>query len=113
MTRPWMTTTMSRVIAGHVEGELGAALIERAEQEAASTMPTGWLRPISATAMPTKPEPAVKSSSMRCCTPMNSLTPTKPASAPERHMATMVMRLQLDAGIERRRRGLWPMVRIS
>ena len=33
MIRPWITTTMSRVMLRHVEGELGAALVERAEQE--------------------------------------------------------------------------------
>ena len=46
-------------------------------------MPTGWLRPIKLTAMPAKPAPATKSSSSRPCTPAISLTPTKPANAPD------------------------------
>ena len=33
MTRPWMTTIMSRRDVRHVEGELGAALVEHAEQD--------------------------------------------------------------------------------
>ena len=33
ITRPWITTTISRVISGIVEGELGAALLQRAEQQ--------------------------------------------------------------------------------
>ena len=55
-------------------------------------IPTGWLRPISATAMPTKPTPPVKFRMTRCCTPRISLTPTKPARAPEISMATMMFR---------------------
>lgn len=59
---------------------------------AASTMPTGCERPISATAMPMKPDPAVNSSSSLSCTPMISLTATSPASPPEMSMAMTVMR---------------------
>ncbi len=59
---------------------------------AASTMPAGWLRPISATAMPVKPAPATKSSSSRWCTPSTSLMPTPPASAPEPISAISVSR---------------------
>ena len=33
ITRPWMTTTMSRLMRRHVEGQLRAALVERAEQD--------------------------------------------------------------------------------
>ena len=55
-------------------------------------MPTGWLRPISATAMPTKPAPPTKSSDERCWTPMISLSAIMPASAPEISMAMMMMR---------------------
>ncbi len=33
MTRPWITTTISRVIGRDLEGEFGAALLQRAEQQ--------------------------------------------------------------------------------
>ena len=52
----------------------------------------GWLRPISATAMPTKPASATKSSTSRYCTPTTWLTATMPASAPESVMTIMMMR---------------------
>ena len=60
MTRPWMTTIMSRVMRRHVEGEFRAALVEHAEQDRGQDDADGMERPISATAMPTKPAPAVK-----------------------------------------------------
>ncbi len=33
MIRPWITTTISRVMVGNLEGELGAALLQGAEQQ--------------------------------------------------------------------------------
>ena len=56
-------------------------------------MPAGCERPISATAMPTKPAPATKSSAMWCWSPMIGLSAIMPASAPEIIMVTMMMRV--------------------
>ena len=49
-------------------------------------------RPISATAMPTKPEPAGEIEHNACCSPMMLVDADQPASAPEIIMAMMVMR---------------------
>ena len=46
-------------------------------------MPSGWLRPISATAMPVKPAPLTNSSISLPLTPAISFMPTRPASAPD------------------------------
>jgi hypothetical protein len=46
-------------------------------------MPTGWLRPISATAMPMKPAPATAFRISRSSLPMVLLIAMRPASAPE------------------------------
>ena len=55
-------------------------------------MPTGCARPISATAMPTKPKPAVNSRISRCSSPRMTLTAMPPASAPESRVVMIVMR---------------------
>jgi hypothetical protein len=78
----------------HLEGELGAALVEHAEQDAPpGTMPAGCERPISATAMPTKPAPATKVELQACWSPITGLSAIMPASAPEISMVTTMMRV--------------------
>ncbi|MMZ70659.1 hypothetical protein D1872_337580 [compost metagenome] len=49
--------------------------------------PTGWLRPIRATAMPVKPKPSTKLSLIWCSSPCSTLRAKKPASMPEITMA--------------------------
>ena len=55
MISPWMTRTISRVTVLNSKSS-SAPPWERAQKRSdAMTMPTGWLRPINATAMPVKP----------------------------------------------------------
>ena len=66
-------------------------------------MPTGWLRPISATAMPTKPKPPVKSRVSRCCAPMHHVQRDEARErAGDRHGEHDLARRR-DAAIDRRR----------
>src|SRR6185437_15226532 len=55
MIRPWMTTIISGVIAGISNASSAPPWLKMPNSRPASTTPTGWLRPISATAMPVKP----------------------------------------------------------
>ena len=55
MTRPWITTTISRVMVGISKASSAPPCCSAPNSSAASTMPSGWLRPIRATAMPAKP----------------------------------------------------------
>ena len=82
-----MTTTMSRLTRGMSNESCEPPCISAPNSTAAKKIPTGWLRPINATAMPTNPAPAGKSSRMRCCEPISSLRPSRPASAPESSIA--------------------------
>ena len=85
-----MTMTISRFTVGYSNDTCPPPWASIPNNRAARMIPTGWLRPISATAIPTKPTPPVKFSRIRCCTPRISFTPTNPASAPEISMASMM-----------------------
>ncbi len=79
---------------------------------AAKTMPSGWLRPISETAMPVKPAPATKSAIRRLCTPAISLTPTSAANAPDSAIASTIWfrgRMPAYAAAS----GAWPAARMA
>ena len=56
-------------------------------------MPTGCERPISATAMPTKPAPDDEVEQQPCWSPMTGFSAIMPASAPEIIMVMMMMRV--------------------
>ena len=67
------------------------ALRQRAEEQAASTIPTAELRPSSATAIPMKPIWTIWMSSTpsRNCQPRMSIAPASPAKKPEIAIAMM------------------------
>ena len=56
-------------------------------------IPTGWLRPSSAMAMPAKPKPAGKSCPYEWLSPSSSASPTRPATAPESSIVRRIIRL--------------------
>ena len=85
-------TTMSRLKPRISKASSAPPWYSAPNSSAASTMPTGWLRPIRLTAMPAKPAPATKSGSSRLCTPAISFMPTSPASAPEIAIASITWR---------------------
>jgi hypothetical protein len=88
--RPCSVNTMSRLKPGISNDSSAPPWYSAPNSRLASTMPAGWLRPISDTAMPAKPAPATKSASSRPCTPASSLMATSPASAPDSIMDRMI-----------------------
>jgi hypothetical protein len=62
-------------------------------RSAAIRMPTGWLRPISATAMPMKPAPSTAFRISRSSEPSVLLSAMSPASPPEISMEIMMIRV--------------------
>ena len=93
--KPCSITTMSRLKPRTSKLTSAPPWNSAPNSTLASTMPTGWLRPISATAMPVKPAPLMKSSSNLPFTPAISFMPTNPASAPDRLIETMICRCGL------------------
>ena len=101
MTRPWMMTIMSRRDLRHLEGELGAALVEHAEQD------RGRARCRPDASGPSAPRRCRRSrrrrrnrARARCWSPMIGLSAIMPASPPEIIMVMMMMRACRDAGID-------------
>jgi hypothetical protein len=78
--------------ARHLESHLGAALVQRAEEQAGQHDAQRMVAPISATAMPVKPAPLTNSSSSLCCTPAISFMPTSPARAAAMAIASSTWR---------------------
>ena len=84
ITRPCSTTTMLRSTP-ELEAELGAALVEEAEQQAGDDDADRVVATHQATAMPVKPKPSTKLSLIWRSSPCSTLRAKKPASMPGDH----------------------------
>ncbi len=92
MISPWMTSDHLARDRLELEVELGAALVERAEQQAGQNDADRVVAPHQRHRDAGEAVAGGKFSSSRCWTPRISFSAMQPASAPEMHMATTIMR---------------------